>query len=699
MNRRLFAVGAVIGLLAISLGPLVGGGSSSADTALPIVAINHTTNLTDGQTLTINVKNGTQDMVASVAQVQLCRTGVAYKESTATTPAPDVVANGPNCPQSPISSSSDSVVVDQNLSPAAGTPEGETFTYRIGSSVIDWKEVDGTPQSLTCDETHTCDLVVEVRFSPGKDASGHFLPAIWHPFVYEVTYASSNPLAACGAPLADPVASGGSDFMQEAWIAWSLGACRRPGSKGALSRASFVGEGTAVTQFANGALDLAYTAGGFDKDMATGSKPGSGLTDPSLPRRPAVAVPVGLGAAVLGVGGGQTIGSHKIPYREIDMTAGEMAKMIGLGGLTQDEFNTLTSRSAPGNQQLGATGEFDLSQTTTLAAYADAEAFNWYATRYFKLFAPTAWTLPNNPAFGQNAGRARGVDADFAQADPPFTITLMSGRPAIVKALQTLTPNTQGGLWFLTDLQTANVLSFTPVSAQDSAGNFVTPTASTMAAAVPSMKADDQGILIADPTKTPAGAYPLTFVEYALVPTKPLLNDDCTKRLDAQHELTDWLTYATGPEGEQLLPAGMAPLPDSLKAQAAAAIKQVGASPVTGKCANAVQPPSIAPDAVGAPAASADGGLPTASGSSVGAPFGAGDLAQPPTLAGGPLADASSSGDATAAGDSATRNLTAIPAFAGSNSPGWSPTVLGLLGIITLTTLALAATAKSKKPT
>src|SRR5581483_5171930 len=101
----------------------------------------------------------------------------------------------------------------------------------------------------------------------------------------------------------------------------------------------------------------------------------------------------------------------------------------------------------------------------------------WYATRYFKLLNPAAWTLPNDPAFKQNAGRARGVDANFPQADPPYTITLLSGRPAILQKLQTLTPNTQGGLWFLTDLQTANALSFTPVSAQDSAGNFVTPTA------------------------------------------------------------------------------------------------------------------------------------------------------------------------------------------------------------------------------
>ncbi|HWW52341.1 MAG TPA: hypothetical protein VNY84_01130, partial [Acidimicrobiales bacterium] len=470
------------------------------------------------------------------------------------------------------------------------------------------------------------------------------------------------------------------------------------GSAGALTRASFgTGEGTAVTQFANGALDLAYTAGGFDKDMATGSAAGSGLVAPDLVRRPAVAIPVGLSAAVLGVAGGQKVQSHKVPYKEIDMTAGEASKMVGLGGLSPDEFKTLTSRSAPGNQQLGQTGMFDLSQSTTIAAYADAEAFNWYSSRYYKLLAPDQWALPNDPAFGQNAGRKRGVDANLSRADPPFSISLLSGRPAIRQKLQLVLPNNEGGVWFLTDLQTANVLSLTPVSMQDAAGNFVTPTAATLTAAVPSMKADDQGILISDPTKTPAGAYPMTFVQYALVPTQPLLNDDCTVRTDAQKELTDWLTYITT-AGQGELPAGMVALPDSLKAQTADAIKQVGAAPVTGKCAAAVQPPTIAP--AGSPTPAAGGGTDIGLPPSAGAPIAAAppsvvDYTQPPSLANEPLATGSVS---TAAGGGANAqaasHLADVPAYAGRTSTGWSAPVLGLLGIITLSTLALSATAK-----
>ena len=55
--------------------------------------------------------------------------------------------------------------------------------------------------------------------------------------------------------------------MIDAWTSWTLAACHRPDSHGALTTGGFVGEGAAVQQFNAGTLDLAYTAAGNIDDV------------------------------------------------------------------------------------------------------------------------------------------------------------------------------------------------------------------------------------------------------------------------------------------------------------------------------------------------------------------------------------------------------------------------------------------------
>jgi len=69
-------------------------------------------------------------------------------------------------------------------------------------------------------------------------------------------------------------------------------------------------------------------------------------------------------------------------------------------------------------------------------------------------------------------------------------------------------------------------------------GAFVAPTPETMTSAVSRMEPDASGVLQLDPTVTaPAGQpqpYPLTYVEYAMVPAEPLVDATCTARPDSQ---------------------------------------------------------------------------------------------------------------------------------------------------------------------
>ncbi len=54
------------------------------------------------------------------------------------------------------------------------------------------------------------------------------------------------------------------------------------------------------------------------------------------------------------------------------------------------------------------------------------------------------------------------------------------------------------------------------------------------------------------------GAYPLTYVEYAVVPTAPLLDDACRPRTAQQEMLKRFLAWATSAAGQGALPRGSA---------------------------------------------------------------------------------------------------------------------------------------------
>jgi hypothetical protein len=99
-----------------------------------------------------------------------------------------------------------------------------------------------------------------------------------------------------------------------------------------------------------------------------------------------------------------------------------------------------------------------------------------------------------------------------------------------------------------------------------------------MQAAAANMTAQPDGTVFPNPHGGPVSGvepYPLTYVEYAIAPAQPLLNSDCTADTAAQTALNEWLTFLVG-DGQKDLPAGMAPLPSSLTAEAQAAIAKVG---------------------------------------------------------------------------------------------------------------------------
>lgn len=667
------------------------------------------TGLSDGQRVSITVKAAPTTTIYS-AEATLCRSGVTYQASVDDIRPADSQPGGPNCPPVPISTSADSIAVDTFTFQNATKPEGETFTFRVGTGVANWKSFDQVDRSLTCGPDAPCTLVVKVFVEADGPGSAH-----WEPWTQAIGYRIEDPIAGCGGTAAGFLASGGSNRIASAWVDWTLAQCRSGAQSGAASTGSFVAEGPAVGLFADGKLDLAYSAVGYDDQV--------GLAPPEEHpdgRRPGVAVPVALNATVLAVSNG-AIGNNgkNVPYSNVRLTLEEVSAL--LSGGVYDMPSHLAAIYAR-NPQLAATGFFNTQTGFQVAATAEAEATSWFATRHLDTLRPDAWRVPANAGvFGSDAGLPRGADAALAIAAPSYAgaLNLFSSRPVLERNLNV---NGFGGIWVLTDLATARGLGLTPVSIENASGAFVAPTAETMAAAVTTMKPAADGQLVPRPTATGAspaatdgmlvpspgavgGAgevqpYPLTFVEYALAPATPLVDATCTPRAGSQALLTTWLSYITGP-GQKILPKGFEPLPPALATEAATAVAEVGTAPLP--CTPPVTPPGAEPDldagdgGGGGVGGFGDGGGFGSSfdtggaGSSGSSGFGGSSGVGSSGAAGGSETGGAAAAAAKQQEDIALAAATTAPGYGGQRGSSVLVTVVALLGIVLLTSAAALA--------
>ena len=427
-------------------------------------------------------------------------------------------------------------------------------------------------------------------------------------------------------------------------------------------------------------------------------------------------MPIALNAAVLAVAGGHpTDTGLKVPYTDLRLLPKEVAALFSGGtSAVSAYYPAIFDRNPELNKNF-----FDSGTSTTginIAAPALADTTSWVFTDHLKETAQDAWTVPNSPGtFGTDAGKQRGADAAIATAQPSFAqvLTTLSGRPPLANANAKigLSKSTQGGMWVLTDLETATALEMTPVKIANDAGEFVPITPDSLTAGAASMTKTADGIPLPNPHAVDkvngVTPYNMTYVEYAMVPAQPLLTADCATRPASQALLTSWLDYLTG-DGQTVLPGGMVPLPPDLKQQAAAQIQLVGKADVTGDCAGRVTVPgastattsTMAPPTATTvdPGATTDGGGTT--GSTTGGPTSpaasvrrsgrssSSSSSQPLSVA--PAAGTTTGGDEVA--------LQSVPAFAGRRSIGWAGTMLALLGITALSGVAaLLANGKSPK--
>ena len=701
--RRLSPARAIAGLAAALVAAVViapvDEGPAAAQDSVPSITVEPTTGLEDGDAPVVTIKATAEHPVYEV-KIRQCRAGVDYADG-ARNPAPDFLPAAGNCPSKPISSSAESIpeMAIDNLRGVTQEPSGAIIPYRVGSGVVEWGGDDDKQFSLQCDTDHACALVVELYGGPAgqEHTTAH---------VFDLVFGAADTISACGGPAAGIVTSGGSDRMSDLWIQGTLAQCDEgDGGTGALTRAVFTGEGESLSSYTAGLADMAYSALGYDEQAAL-------VPDPSQGRE-SIAVPVGLNAMVLAVGGGQKLANgNRVPYTDVTLTSEEFTIFLAGGKAAMTGPIEELNRSldiVERNVEFQRDGIFDVgSPNFQVAAGQERSTVAYMATKFAKTVAEPLFAVPRLGTFGDEQGEPRVVSSSFAQATPSYTSTLdpFSGRPILRRSLSALNRINGGPVWIFTDLATARAFGLTPVKIQLPNGDVPEPTDASLRAAVDRMDEDDQGIRAPDPGMTKQGdgpvPYPLTFVEYAMVPAQPLFTNApaCVLRPDSQDNLSTWLDFITGP-GQAVLPAGMLPLPDDLADEAADRIDDVGQSEVTGPCAGkTVMPATTSTTSTSTPTTMASGG--SGDGGTDGSSGGGTTDGSGSRSSRSPAGSSGSSAPADVGGVEITEEdpeiELAMPTFSGvvSGSP-WRA-VVSLVGIVGLTAIVTLATAGSFVP-
>jgi hypothetical protein len=428
------------------------------------------------------------------------------------------------------------------------------------------------------------------------------------------TFVDSSAGLACRSPAAGQIQSESADRLGETLIHLSIDGCKSgyAGGQGlTFNLASGFTDDEALCAFASGSVDLAYDGVGYGAQGSPFAP--ANCKGGAAPQRSYVAIPYALNAVVLAHTGDLVVptpyrgfGSAVTDYPQLRITTAQFAQLLSNGGYVDlSGSGQSTGDDGTWGSQLGA-GLLALNPSMLLgyrptcsfcqvvgsgpgagvAATSGTDATTYFTTRYLNAVVPTHLASAPDPQAGL-ASEPLGTISSFGSPPPAYDVQTYTGQSILAHYT---TPLSGAAWWALTDSATAaatwgglDVFALQSADSESAApanATYVSPTTASMQAAAADMVAQPDGTLLPNPQGGAVGGvepYPLTYVEYAIAPAQPLLNKDCTADTAAQTDLHEWLTYLVG-QGQQDLPAGMAPLPSSLSAQAQAAIAKVGSA-------------------------------------------------------------------------------------------------------------------------
>lgn len=671
----------------------VASADSFADPSVTVTA-SATSNLTDGQVISVDVKPAAGVTVTTFAlSLKVCTDDVTQANAS----------SEDHCAYFPYSAATDG-----NYGALFGRPDGsEAFgKIQIGVGTATHTKFVGTPQEVTynatCDPDHPCRLVV----------SGVILTTTGLKSVFDtstqLTFRTASKISGCDGFSPDAVSLALPDRLANLWAGWTVAQCQTSASHLAPTRSAFVDEGSAVTGFASGDGDAALAATGY---RSPGFEPGA--------KRPYVATPLALNAVVLAVGGGYVPSPSDnwpndpsnplpVPFTDVKLTQAEMAALVGWNNQqTAPAYDAQLKAENP-QLALAPTLTWPALGSKTMAS-ATTDATTLFATTFLNAEAPDVWKIPSEGPYDSPPGTPRGVTASFATAPVSFNnvLSTFTGKPALQKqvyAFSKLSPTERYGVyWVLTDLATAKEMGLTPVALRNAAGKYVTPSDASLAAAVPTMTKQSDGTLLPNPTATSSpDAYPLTFVEYALTPAEPLVDSAGKPRPATEAALTSWLSAATT-SGQSSMASGFTPLTPGLQEEATASIAKIGkgvvvpTKPPTEKPSKAPASPTVPSSPVPDQGGSVPLDLPTSAGL-VESGSALGDASSGLASRTGASVRASTVKDVSAAKRSAAEASIELPPFLGIRATNLLAPLLSLLLLVLLLAAAAVATAGRELP-
>jgi hypothetical protein len=323
-----------------------------------------------------------------------------------------------------------------------------------------------------------------------------------------------------------------------------------------------------------------------------------------------------------------------------------------------------------------------------VAATSGTDATTYLTTRFLNALAPgQLLSAPNAQA--AFPAEQLGAITNFGTPPPAYDVQTYTGRGILAHYM---TPLSGSAWWAVTDAATAaatwggldDFAVQTPdsLSAAPGQATYVSPTGpqatAALQAAVANMTSQSDGTLLPNPQGGAVNGvepYPLTYVEYAIAPSQPLVNPDCSANSDAQTALNQWLTFLVGP-GQNDMPAGMAPLPSSLVTQAQADIAKVG------KTASTCTPssPAASTPAPGAGSSATPSGGGNGSASSFASPLSPTSLSSAST----PSSTQAGSSAGSPVKTSSRPSALSLSAFESVSPAGWALPLLGVLVLVLL---------------
>lgn len=604
---------AVISLLWQGTGASPAQAASQPTTYLTL-SVNHTEDLATGEAMDLTVSRTPSGTAAGV-EIRRVVSGWCAPGTT----LPTAVPAGPNQSSAnvlptvrggtTVCTTPTFPVINTSVKPPLAiisAPKNATTNYPSAAGTTFAQESSGTQLRngvLACNTSHPCTfgVAVYVTFKNPAAITATLRSGAIYYLQVPVTFLPSTAAASCGGVAPGRLSSAGPDRVGHLVTDWIIDACQaRVGGGKALANVPTTGgsDSSALCAFAGGAVDFAYSAVGYGTSGSAFNP--ANCTGGAKPDRPYVAVPIALDAVTLSHT--QTIWASNNAASMFSvtdysarprMTDAQLAQLLGAGGLgswtgsplgqalvrqtptfandlfytgiqTTFGFNPIVRLARNGNRGVVVTSG------TTVTAFL--------VTRFLQAVAATTLRSPT-------AGHPKvGTIANFGLATPKLDTLPATGLSAITHVL---TPGTgpTGMPWALLSALDADSLWFGMANVSLQAPGttvYVSPTTSAaLQAAVATMAAQPDGTLLPSLTGGKVGGsdpYPLTYVEYVIAPTQPLMGPNCTLRTQSQTNLTDWLSYITG-VGQTELPAGLAPLPPALQAQAISAIAQVGESP------------------------------------------------------------------------------------------------------------------------